>query len=346
MPLLPSIFSKFCQQSRKIIKTIKNSVKEKIPFCLNRSINEKVLILIDTCDIKAFIINILYQYVKPYYIFMSKNDYPYQKEDALIKDENTIEGLSDEILSEGRIPEERLASISKAIHERMARSSQHIKEPDNIDIPSMIDHTLLNPKGTMDDIKRLCDEAVRYQFFSVCVNPFYISRCKELLHETRIKVCTVVGFPLGANMPDVKAFEAQHAESMGADEIDMVINIGALKERDLLLISEEIAGVVNATRKRTITKVILENAYLTLEEKIFGCLTAMKAGADFVKTSTGFAPSGATIKDVALMRYIVGEKLGVKAAGGIRDRKSVIRMIKAGANRIGTSSSVKIVTET
>ncbi|MGA1791556.1 MAG: deoxyribose-phosphate aldolase [bacterium] len=227
----------------------------------------------------------------------------------------------------------------------MAQSSEHIREPDNIDIPSMIDHTLLNPMATMNDIKRLCDEAVRYQFFSVCVNPCYISRCKELLHETGIKVCTVVGFPLGANMPDVKAFEAQHAESMGADEIDMVINIGALKERDLLLVREEIAGVVNATRKQTVTKVILENAYLTMEEKIFGCLSALEAGADFVKTSTGFAPSGATIEDVALMRYIIGEKMGVKAAGGIRDRKSAFGMIKAGANRIGTSSSVKIVNE-
>ena len=266
--------------------------------------------------------------------------------DTLIKGGNEIEGLPDDILSGRRIPEERLASISKAIHERMARSIQQTMDIKDIDIASMIDHTLLNPKGSMDDIKRLCDEAVRYQFFSVCVNPFYISRCKELLRETRIRVCTVVGFPLGANMPDVKEFEAQRAETMGADEIDMVINIGALKGRDLSLVREEIAGVVNATRKRIITKVILENAYLTMEEKIFGCLSAMEAGADFVKTSTGFAPSGATIEDVALMRYIVGEKMGVKAAGGIRDHKSAMGMIKAGANRIGTSSSVKIVTET
>ena len=266
--------------------------------------------------------------------------------DTLIKGGNEIEGLPDDILSGRRIPEERLASISKAIHERMARSIQQTMDINDIDIASMIDHTLLNPKGSMDDIKRLCDEAVRYQFFSVCVNPFYISRCKELLRETRIRICTVVGFPLGANMPDVKAFEAQRAETMGADEIDMVINIGALKGRDLSLVREEIAGVVNATRKRIITKVILENAYLTMEEKIFGCLSAMEAGADFVKTSTGFAPSGATIEDVALMRYIVGEKMGVKAAGGIRDHRSAFGMIKAGANRIGTSSSVRIVTET
>jgi len=264
----------------------------------------------------------------------------------LINDGNKIEGFWDEMLSEGIIPEERLTSISKLIHKRIVQITQHIKEPDDIDIASMIDHTLLNPKCSVNDIKGLCDEALRYQFFSVCVNPFYVSRCRELLRETHVKVCTVVGFPLGANTPDVKAFEAKNAEFMGADEIDMVINIGALKERDLSLVREEIAGVVNATRKEIVTKVILENAYLTMEEKILACLAAMEAGADFVKTSTGFAPSGATIDDVALMRHIVGEKMGVKAAGGIRDRKSALEMIKAGANRIGTSSSVKIATKT
>ncbi|MGA1839314.1 MAG: deoxyribose-phosphate aldolase [bacterium] len=214
-----------------------------------------------------------------------------------------------------------------------------------LNISSMIDHTLLNADAPKDDIKRLCAEAHQYKFYSVCVNPAYVALCKEQLYGKNIRICTVVGFPLGAHTSAVKAFEAKDAESNGADEIDMVINIGAIKDRNLEYAREDIESVINATSKRIIIKVILENAYLTFEEKILSCLVSKCAGADFVKTSTGFGPSGATIKDVALMRYIVGNKMGVKAAGGIRDRSNTLKMIKAGANRIGTSSSLKIISE-
>jgi deoxyribose-phosphate aldolase len=159
-----------------------------------------------------------------------------------------------------------------------------------------------------------------------------------------VKICTVVGFPLGAGSIASKAFEAKNAESLGADEIDMVINIGALRDGAWGVVEDDIASVVNATSENIITKVILENCYLTEEEKIKGCHLSMAAGADFVKTSTGFGPSGATIEDVALMRKTVGDESGVKAAGGIRDLQTALRMIEAGATRIGTSSSVQIVT--
>jgi deoxyribose-phosphate aldolase len=212
--------------------------------------------------------------------------------------------------------------------------------------PALIDHTLLKPNAVAREIEQLCGEALEYGFYSVCINPTHVARCKEILSGSRVKVCTVIGFPLGANMTAVKENEAKSAEELGADEIDMVINIGALKDDELSFVRDDIAAVVEATSKDVITKVILENAYLSTEEKIKACLMCKDAGADFVKTSTGFGPSGATVEDVTLMRYVVGSELGVKAAGGIRDTAMALKMMQAGATRIGASASVKIVTGT
>jgi deoxyribose-phosphate aldolase len=212
--------------------------------------------------------------------------------------------------------------------------------------PTLIDHTLLKPNAVAREVEQLCGEALEYGFYSVCINPTHVARCKAILAGSRVKVCTVIGFPLGANMTAVKAYEAKSAEDLGADEIDMVINIGALKDGELSFVRDDIAAVVEATSKDVLTKVILENAYLTTEEKIKACLMCKDAGADFVKTSTGFGPSGATAEDVTLMRYAVGSELGVKAAGGIRDTAMALKMMQAGATRIGASASVKIVTGT
>jgi len=212
------------------------------------------------------------------------------------------------------------------------------------DLARMIDHTLLKSDATASQVEKLCAEALEFGFWAVCVNPIHIERCRILLAGSKVKVCSVVGFPLGAETTAAKVFEAKEAESLGADEIDMVINIGALKDGKWGTVEDDMASVVNVTSKNIITKVILENCYLTEKEKIKGCRLAMAAGADFVKTSTGFGPSGATLEDVALMRRTVGDELGVKAAGGIRDLHTALKMIEAGATRIGTSSSVQIIT--
>ncbi len=210
-------------------------------------------------------------------------------------------------------------------------------------LAGMIDHTLLKPQATRDEIVTLCDEARKHSFASVCINPSYVSLCAQLLRLTNVKVCTVVGFPLGANRSDVKAFETKAAISDGAQEIDMVANVGALKSRDYDLVGDDIRAVVEACRSIAVSKVIIEAALLTDEEKVIACQIAKAAGADFVKTSTGFGPGGATAHDVRLMRATVGEEMGVKAAGGIRDRATAEEMIEAGASRIGASASVKIV---
>ncbi|MDI6641273.1 MAG: deoxyribose-phosphate aldolase [Elusimicrobiota bacterium] len=207
----------------------------------------------------------------------------------------------------------------------------------------MIDHTLLKPNATQEEIGKLCEEAKKYGFASVCVNPAYVSMCASLLKNTGIRVCTVVGFPLGATTPTVKAIEARDAIANGADEIDMVINIGALKSGNYQLVLDDIKAVREATKGK-ILKVILETAYLTRDEKIKGCLLAKEAGADFVKTSTGFGPSGATVEDIMLMREAVGPTMGIKAAGGIRTLEDAKKMVEAGATRIGASASVAIVT--
>ncbi|MEA3409035.1 MAG: deoxyribose-phosphate aldolase [Candidatus Eisenbacteria bacterium] len=208
---------------------------------------------------------------------------------------------------------------------------------------SMIDHTVLKPATSREDIEKLCEEARRFRFASVCVNPCYVPLCAQMLRMTNVKVCTVVGFPLGANRSEVKAFETERAISDGAQEVDMVINVGALKSKDHELVERDIRAVVEKCRSIVVSKVIIEAALLTDEEKVTACSLAKAAGADFVKTSTGFGPGGATAHDVALMRGVVGEEMGVKAAGGIRDVETAEEMIAAGASRIGASASVKIV---
>lgn len=212
------------------------------------------------------------------------------------------------------------------------------------DFAHMIDHTLLKPNATQEEIGKLCEEAKKYGFASVCVNPAYVPLAAKLLKGSRVKVCTVIGFPLGSTTPTVKAIEARDAIANGADEIDMVINIGALKSGNYSLVLDDIKAVREATRGKVL-KVIIETAYLTREEKIKACELSKQAGADFVKTSTGFGPHGATVDDVKLMREVVGPDMGVKASGGIRDYKTACEMIKAGATRLGTSASVAIVTK-
>ena len=210
----------------------------------------------------------------------------------------------------------------------------------------MIDHTLLKPDATQDEIARLCYEAKKYEFASVCVNPSYVKLCADLLKDSDVLTCTVVGFPLGATSTEAKVFEAQKAVRDGAREVDMVINVGALKSRDYELVERDIASVARAVQAEgAILKVIIETALLTDEEKVAASQLAKVAGADFVKTSTGFGPGGATVEDVALMRRVVGPKIGVKASGGIRTAADVQKMVEAGATRIGASASVKIVEE-
>ena len=216
--------------------------------------------------------------------------------------------------------------------------------PEDPDIASMIDHTLLKPDATADQIAQLCYEARKYHFASVCVNPTHVKLCAELLQGTKVKVCTVIGFPLGASAPEVKTFEAQTALKDGATEIDMVINIGAVKAGDLTLVARDIYEVVKVVHAAgAIVKVIIETALLNDEEKVTACLLSKEAGADFVKTSTGFSGGGATVEDINLMRRVVGPDMGVKASGGVRDFEDARNMVKAGATRLGASAGVKIV---
>jgi len=210
----------------------------------------------------------------------------------------------------------------------------------------MIDHTLLKPEATGQQVAQLCSEALMYGFASVCVNPAYVERCAELLQGSTVEVCTVIGFPLGATTTDTKVFEARRALRDGATELDMVINIGALKSKDHELVRQEIADLARLCHSGdAILKVIIEAVLLTEDEKVTACELAKSAGADFVKTSTGFASGGATPADVALMRRVVGPTMGVKAAGGIRTMAQAQEMIAAGASRIGASASVKIIQE-
>ena len=208
-----------------------------------------------------------------------------------------------------------------------------------------IDHTLLKPDAKRSDIDKICDEAAEYGFMSVCVNPAWIGYVARKLEGTGVLPCCVVGFPLGATMPEVKAFETDRCIAVGAKEVDMVINIGAAKDGDWRTVEDDIAAVVKAADKRATVKVIIETCLLTDEEKAEACRCAVRAGADFVKTSTGFSTGGATESDVALMRDMVGAEMGVKASGGIRDRAAAMKMVEAGASRIGASASIKIVSE-
>lgn len=212
------------------------------------------------------------------------------------------------------------------------------------DMAAMIDHTLLKPDATEEQVRQLCAEARQFSFASVCVNPTWVPLCADLLHGAAPVVCTVVGFPLGATLPEVKAYETERAVAEGACEIDMVINIGALKSRRHTHVLRDIAGVVRAARAGgALVKVIIETALLTDEEKVEACALSQGAGADFVKTSTGFASGGATVADITLMRRVVSPEMGVKASGGIRSADDAAAMIQAGATRIGASAGVKIL---
>src|SRR5882724_9772826 len=214
------------------------------------------------------------------------------------------------------------------------------------DWAGLIDHTLLKPEATDEDIKKLCEEAARYQFASVCVNPTWVRAAACNLQGSGVPVCTVIGFPLGATLSDVKAYEARRSILEGAREVDMVINVGALKSGDDCLVEHDIHSVVEVAHEYNVTcKVIIETALLTDDEKVRACQAAKRAGADFVKTSTGFAKGGATVADVALMRRTVGSDLGVKASGGVKGLDDVRKMVEAGATRIGASVGVKIARE-
>jgi len=239
-----------------------------------------------------------------------------------------------------RLCPDRVTAVIDAGATRIAASAG-IEAPPR-DIGRMIDHTLLKPDATEADVRKLCDEARRFNFASVCVNPSWVKLCKQLLTGTRVMVCTVVGFPLGATSPESKGAETHQAIMDGADEIDMVINVGALKAGDNAKVLEDIKSVVRSAAGHTV-KVILETGLLNDEEKRRGCEISVDAGAHFVKTSTGFGPGGATPEDIALMRSVVGPKIGVKASGGVRDYETARKMVAAGASRIGASASIAIV---
>lgn len=210
-------------------------------------------------------------------------------------------------------------------------------------IAAMIDHTLLKADATKQQIETLCQEAKEHKFFSVCVNPAWVKTCRDLLKGSDVKVCTVIGFPLGAATSETKAFETKNAIDNGAEEVDMVINIGALKDHNDKVVEEDIRAVVEAAKGKALTKVIIETSLLTREEKIRASELTVKAGADFVKTSTGFSTGGATVEDIALMRQTVGPDIGVKASGGVRNTEDAQKLIAAGASRIGASSGVSIL---
>jgi deoxyribose-phosphate aldolase len=211
-------------------------------------------------------------------------------------------------------------------------------------VAAMIDHTLLKPDASRTEIEALCREAAQFAFASVCVNPTWVAECARRLAGSGVKVCSVVGFPLGATTADMKHYETRRAIFDGAREIDMVINVGALKSGDLRLVERDIEAVASPCRESgALSKVIIEAALLTDDEKVTACTLAKAAGADYVKTSTGFGPGGATVADVALMRRVVGDEMGVKAAGGVRDLEGLKAMVAAGATRIGASAGVRIV---
>jgi deoxyribose-phosphate aldolase len=239
-----------------------------------------------------------------------------------------------------------LLALSEKLEHELPPAPEALVQPVGAALAGWIDHTLLKPEATAEQIKKLCTEARQYQFATVCVNPVYAPLAAGLLRDSGVGVCSVVAFPLGANFPASKVAETLEAINAGATEIDMVINIGAMKSGAYGLLQEEISAVVEEShRSRILVKVILEMVLLNHREKIIGCLISKAAGADFVKTSTGFATGGATMEDVSLMRRLVGEATGVKAAGGIRTLKDARAMIAAGANRLGASAGVLILQE-
>jgi len=246
----------------------------------------------------------------------------------------------------GQCVSRRPEAVAALINAGAARVSSTIgAAPKREGVASLLDHTLLKPDATYDDIIKLSDEAAKYGFAAVCVQPCHVRLVAERLASAggRVRACSVAGFPHGANRSDVKAFEARKAVGDGAREVDMVINVGALKSGDYRYIENDIRGVVEACGRGVITKVILETGYLNEEAIIKACALAKAAGASYVKTSTGFGPRGASVDDVRLMRQVVGEEMGVKAAGGIKTAEDVKKMVEAGATRIGTSASIKII---
>ncbi|MBU3105270.1 deoxyribose-phosphate aldolase [Clostridium gasigenes] len=210
------------------------------------------------------------------------------------------------------------------------------------ELAKMIDHTILKPEATESEIMKLCKEALEYGFASVCINPSMVKKAAIILEGSEVKVCTVIGFPLGATSTEVKVFETKQTIENGATEVDMVINIGKLKENNLEYVKNDIAAVVNAAKGKALTKVIIESCLLTDEEKVKVCAIAKEVGADFVKTSTGFSSGGATKEDIRLMRQTVGPDMGVKASGGVRSNEDAMIMIENGATRIGASASIAI----
>ena len=240
----------------------------------------------------------------------------------------------------------QIVSLAQEYEHQLPAAPAQLNIPEGKQIAGWIDHTLLKPEATAAQVRILCQEAMQYHFATVCINPVYVPLACGLLKDAPEAICTVVGFPLGAVLPEFKVYETLGCLSAGAAEIDMVINIGALKSEAFGLIMNEIQAVTQTAHNQgAITKVILETVLLTRREKILACLISKAAGADFVKTSTGFGTGGATIEDVDLMRRVVGSDMGVKAAGGIRTYNDAIAMIKAGANRLGASAGVKIVQE-
>ena len=236
------------------------------------------------------------------------------------------------------------SNLQGVIDAGAARLGMHATGGATHGVAGYIDHTLLKPDATLQEIEKLCREAAEFKFATVCVNPAWVATCARLLRSTPVGVCTVVGFPLGATTPDVKNYETRRVIFDGAREVDMVINIGALKSGDLRLVEKDIEAVASVCREAGVTsKVIIEAAYLTDDEKVTACTLSKAAGADFVNTSTGFGPGGATVADVALMRRVVGDDMGVKAAGGVRDLEGLKAMVAAGASRVGASAGVKIV---
>jgi len=259
---------------------------------------------------------------------------------AVVHDPTTCERCRNWGVTGARGPEETRL-LAEAGASRVVTTMGYCPASDGL--ASMIDHTLLKPDACRDEVEQLCREAAQFCFASVCVNPNWVALCRELLRGTGVKVCTVIGFPLGAHLPDIKAYEARRAVEQGAEEVDMVINIGALKSKDYALVEQDIHGVVEAAGRTTVVKVILETTLLTRDEKVMGCTLSKAAGAEYVKTSTGFAGGGATVEDVQLMRETVGPEMGVKASGGVRTREDAEKMVAAGATRLGASAGVKIV---
>jgi deoxyribose-phosphate aldolase len=262
---------------------------------------------------------------------------------AVVHDPVTCERCRNWGVTGSRGPEETRV-LADAGASRVATTIGYCPGSDGL--ASLIDHTLLKPDAAREEVEQLCREAAQYCFASVCVNPNWVALCREMLRNTGVKVCTVIGFPLGAHLSDIKAYETKRAIEQGAEEVDMVINIGALKSRDYALVEQDIHGVVSAARasgRDILVKVILETTLLSHDEKVMGCTLSKAAGADYVKTSTGFAGGGATVEDVQLMRETVGPEMGVKASGGVRTRDDAEKMVAAGATRLGASAGVKIV---